>query len=83
MRAQTLERQKGIEVLKEACAACGEAIATKKGRMIIKDEARVVRGPIRISTKPMVITTAVLLCGGGRVHVAQDRLHPVELTLRS
>lgn len=40
---QTLEKQKGIEVLKEACAACGEAIAARKGRMIVKDEARVVR----------------------------------------
>ena len=39
---QTLEKVKGIEVLKEACAACGEAIATRKGRMIVKDEARVV-----------------------------------------
>ena len=41
--SQTLEKQKGIEVLKEACAACGEAIAARKGRMIVKDEARVVR----------------------------------------
>ena len=40
---QTLEKQKGIEVLKEACAACGEAITARKGRMIVKDEARVVR----------------------------------------
>lgn len=39
---QTLEKVKGIEVLKEACAACGEAIAVRKGRMIVKDEARVV-----------------------------------------
>ena len=39
---QTLEKVKGIEVLKEACAACGEAIAARKGRMIVKDEARVV-----------------------------------------
>ena len=51
--SQTLEKTKGIEVLKEACAACGEAIATRKGRMIVKDEARVVSswllGPIHIS----------------------------------
>ncbi len=40
---QTLEKVKGIEVLKEACAACAESIAAKKGRMIVKDEARVVR----------------------------------------
>ena len=40
--SQTLEKTKGIEVLKEACAACGEAIAVRKGRMIVKDEARVV-----------------------------------------
>ena len=39
---QTLEKTKGIEVLKEACAACGEAITARKGRMIVKDEARVV-----------------------------------------
>lgn len=39
---QTLEKAKGIEVLKEACAACAEAILTHKGRMIVKDEARVV-----------------------------------------
>ena len=41
--SQTLEKTKGIEVLKEACAACGEAIAVRKGRMTVKDEARVVR----------------------------------------
>ena len=29
-------------MLKEACAACGEAITARKGRIIIKDEARVV-----------------------------------------
>ena len=40
---QTLEKVKGIEVLKEACAACAESIAAKKGRMIVKEEARVVR----------------------------------------
>ena len=40
---QTLEKQKGIEVLKEACTACGEAILAQKGRMVVKDEARVVR----------------------------------------
>ena len=40
--SQTLEKTKGIEVLKEACAACGEAIAARKGRMLVKDEARVV-----------------------------------------
>ena len=39
---QTLEKTKGIEVLKEACAACSEAIAARKGRMLVKDEARVV-----------------------------------------
>ena len=42
---QTLEKTKGIEVLKEACAACGEAITARKGRIIIKDEARVVSLP--------------------------------------
>ena len=40
---QTLEKVKGVEVLKEACAACAESIAAKKGRMIVKEEARVVR----------------------------------------
>ena len=45
VRLQTLEKQKGIEVLKEACVACGEAIAAQKGRMVVKDEARVVRWP--------------------------------------
>lgn len=40
---QTLEKVKGIEVLKEACAACAESIAAKKGRMVVKEEARVVR----------------------------------------
>ena len=47
---QTLEKQKGIEVLKEACAACGEAITARKGRMIVKDEARVVRCPRHCGT---------------------------------
>jgi hypothetical protein len=42
---QTLEKAKGIEVLKEACAACAESIIYKKGRMTVKDEARVVRTP--------------------------------------
>lgn len=46
---QTLEKIKGIEVLKEACAACGEAILVRKGRMIVKDEARVV------STQPFYL----------------------------
>ena len=41
-QCQTLEKAKGIEVLKEACAACAESILTRKGRMIVKDEARVV-----------------------------------------
>ncbi len=40
---QTLEKVKGVEVLKEACAACAESIAAKKGRMVVKEEARVVR----------------------------------------
>lgn len=40
---QTLEKAKGIEVLKEACQACAEEILRHKGRMIVKDEARVVR----------------------------------------
>ena len=60
LQMQTLERQKGIEVLKEACVACGESIATKKGRMTVKDEARVVRGPASLATVPF--TTPQLLC---------------------
>jgi hypothetical protein len=43
VQMQTLEKVKGVEVLKEACAACAESIATKKGRMVVKEEARVVR----------------------------------------
>ncbi|BDA46886.1 Eukaryotic translation initiation factor 2 subunit 1 [Coccomyxa sp. Obi] len=42
LTTNTLEKVKGIEVLKEACVACAESIAAKKGRMVVKEEARVV-----------------------------------------
>lgn len=43
LTTSTLDKVKGVEVLSEACKACGDSIAANKGRFVIKEAARAVR----------------------------------------
>eukprot|EP01024_Parvocaulis_polyphysoides_P028654 TRINITY_DN2586_c1_g1_i1.p5 TRINITY_DN2586_c1_g1~~TRINITY_DN2586_c1_g1_i1.p5 ORF type:complete len:193 (-),score=46.00 TRINITY_DN2586_c1_g1_i1:561-1094(-) len=42
LSTQTLDKSRGIEVLKNACEACREVIEERKGKLLIKEAARVV-----------------------------------------
>lgn len=42
LTTQTLEQNKGIELLNEACRACAGVIQNAGGKMVVKAEARVV-----------------------------------------
>lgn len=44
LTTSTLDKTKGIEVLTAACKACGDSIATAKGRFVVKEAARAVSG---------------------------------------
>ena len=39
---QTLDRNKGIEVVNAACEACKEEVETHRGRLVVKASARAV-----------------------------------------
>jgi translation initiation factor 2 subunit 1 len=42
LTTQTLDKNRGLELLKEACDKCRETIESKKGKLVVKTEARIV-----------------------------------------
>lgn len=42
LTTQTLEKNRGLELLREACEACRSVMDAKRGKIVIKSEARVV-----------------------------------------
>lgn len=42
LTTQTLEKNRGLELLREACESCRTVMEAKRGKIVIKSEARVV-----------------------------------------